>query len=124
MLANSLTQAAALRRASPVPMVVKNHSAGYQLVSLYDTLKPEQKAGLAVVYEWHRAFNRDGCTQMHPLQFEINGVADKGKGPALANELRQLGLLQHHDGRYWLSPAGLKLVLSINELPISNKQEC
>ena len=124
MLASSLTHAAQLRQASPIPMVLKKHSTGYRLVSLYDTLQPQQKAGLAVVYEWHRAFNRDGQTQMHPLQFEINGVVATGKGPALANELRQLGLLQHHDGRYWLSPAGLKLVLSITELPISNKQEC
>ena len=118
MLATSLTQADQIRQASAIPLVVKNRREGYELVSRYETLSPAQKAGLAIVYEWHRAFNRDGQTLMHPLQFEINGVAEKGKGPALANELRQLGLLQHYEGRYQFSPAGLKLVLSINE------QEC
>ncbi|MBV2127952.1 hypothetical protein [Arsukibacterium indicum] len=118
MIANSLTQAAQIRQASAIPLVIKNRTVGYELVSRYETLTPAQKAGMAVAYEWHRAFNRDGCTLMHPMQFEINGVAEKGKGPALANELRQLGLLQHHEGRYQFSPAGLKLVLSINE------QEC
>ncbi|MAD75128.1 MAG: hypothetical protein CML20_10120 [Rheinheimera sp.] len=115
MIANTLTQAAQIRQASAIPLVVKNRREGYELVSRYETLSPAQKAGLAVVYEWHRAFNRDGCTLMHPMQFEIYGVAAKDKGTALANELRQLGLLQHHEGRYQFSPAGLKLVLSINE---------
>lgn len=111
MIATTLTQAAQLKAASTVPMVIQNHPQGWELVSRYDTLTMRQRAGLSVAHEWHCAFNRSGDdATFNPVQFEIYGIQETGKGPALAEQLRQLGLLQCHNGRYWLSPAGLNLV--------------
>jgi hypothetical protein len=95
-------------------MVIKATRAGWQLVSRYETLTLRERAGLSVAYEWHRAFARSGDdATFKPVQFEIYGIQETGKGPQLAEKLRQLGLLQSHNGRYWLSPAGLNLVNSV-----------
>lgn len=102
------------KAASTVPMVIKATRAGWQLVSRYETLTLQERAGLAVAHEWHRAFHRSGDdSTFNPVQFEIYGIVDQHKGPALAEKLRQLCLLQSHNGRYWLSPAGLNLVNAV-----------
>lgn len=95
-------------------MVIKATRVGWQLVTRYETLTLRQRAGLSVAHEWHRSFSRSGDdATFTPVQFEIYGIQETGKGPALAHQLRQLGLLQCHEGRYWLSPAGLNLVNAI-----------
>jgi hypothetical protein len=107
----TLQAASMAKAASQVPMVIKATGAGWKLVNRYETLPLNERAGLAVAFEWHKAFGRSGDDiTFCPVQFEIYGIQPAGKGPALANKLRQLGLLQCHNGRYWLSPAGLNLV--------------
>ena len=117
MIATTLIQANQIKAASPVPMVVKNHTSGYRLESLYHSLTLQQIGALAVANELYVSYGK--CTYLgsfHPIQFEIYDVVAKGKGAALANALRQLGLLQNHNGRYWISPAGLNLINSIDNV--------
>lgn len=98
-------------------MSIKPHQQGWQLVNRHKDLTLRQRAGLAMAYEWHRAFPRssdDYC--FHPIQFEIHGIQEHGRGPALATELQQLGLLQSHEGRFWISPAGLNMMKSVEEV--------
>ena len=110
----TLTAAAQVKAASDVPMVITATRAGWKLVTRYEKLTLRERAGLSVAHEWHCAFNRSGDDiTFNPVQFEIYGIQETGKGPQLAEKLRQLGLLQHHEGRYWLSPAGLNLVNAI-----------
>lgn len=110
----TLHAAAAVKAAAQVPMVIKATRSGWQLVTRYETLSLQERAGLAVAHELHCAFGRSGeDATFHPIQFEIYGVVAKNKGPALAEQLRQLSLLQRHNGRYWLSPAGLNLVNAV-----------
>ncbi|PKM17444.1 MAG: hypothetical protein CVV11_19995 [Gammaproteobacteria bacterium HGW-Gammaproteobacteria-15] len=116
MSITALTLAAAsqVKATSAVPLSIQPAATGWKLVNRYDTLTMRQRAGLSVAHEWHKAFGRTGDDPaFNPVQFEIYGIQETGKGPALANELRQLGLLQCHDGRYWLSPAGLNLVNAV-----------
>ena len=109
----TLTAAAQVKSASAVPMAIQPAAIGWKLVTRYETLSPQERAGIAVAFEWHKAFDKGLDATFLPLQYEVYGIVAKGKGPALANKLRQLGLLQHHEGRYWLSPAGLNLVNAI-----------
>lgn len=114
LTALTLTAANQVKAGSAVPLVVKATKSGWCLVNRYETLSIEERAGMAVAHEWHRAFGRSGDDPaFEPVQFEIYGIVTKGKGPALATKLRQLGLLQCHDGRYWISPAGLNLVNAV-----------
>lgn len=115
MSITALTLAAAsqVKAASAVPMSIKKSATGWKLVSRYETLTLNQRAGIAVAFEWHKAFDTGLDATFLPLQFEVFGIVTTGKGAALANALRQLGLLQCHEGRYWLSPAGLNLVNAI-----------
>lgn len=113
MIASTLMQAKQLKAASSVPMVVKNHASGYRLESLYHSLTLQQIGALAVANEFYTSFGKSlHLGSFHPIQFEIYAVVAKGKGAGLANELRQLGLLQTHNGRYWISPAGINLINS------------
>ncbi|WNO60857.1 hypothetical protein [Rheinheimera sp. MMS21-TC3] len=118
MITPSLTAALAHKAASPVPSSIRINGRQWQVVNKLQTMTTQQHEALVMAYEWHQAFNRinDDVT-FNPIQFEIHSIATKHKAPALANELRQLGLLQCHNGRYWLSPAGLNLVKTV---PIEN----
>lgn len=110
----TLNAAHQVKEASQVPMVIKATQAGWKLVTRYETLTLSERAGLAVAHEWHQAFGRSGDdATFTPMQFEIYGIQQTGKGPQLAEKLRQLGLLQSHNGRYWLSVAGINLVNAV-----------
>lgn len=110
----TLSAAQQVKAASDVPMVITATRAGWKLVTRYEKLNLRERAGLAVAHEWHCAFNRSGDdATFNPVQFEIYGIQETGKGPALAEQLRQLGLLECHNGRYRLSPAGLNLVNAV-----------
>lgn len=110
----TLRAAAQVKASSAVPLVITATRAGWKLVTRYETLTLRQRAGLSVAHEWHKAFGRSGDDiTFNPVQFEIYGIQETGKGPALAEQLRQLGLLQCHEGRYWLNPAGLNLVNAV-----------
>lgn len=115
MSITALTLAAAsqVKAASAVPMSIKKSATGWKLVNRYETLTLNQRAGIAVAFEWHKAFDTGLDATFLPLQFELFGIVAKGFGRALANELRQLGLLQCYEGRYWLSVAGLNLVNAV-----------
>ncbi|CAM3900032.1 hypothetical protein [Rheinheimera salexigens] len=121
MITPSLTAALNHKNASPFPASIRISGGQWQVINKLQTMTEAQRAGLYVAYEWHRAYGRSGDDSLfHPIQFEIYGIQAKGKGPALASALRQLGLLLCHNGRYRLSPAGLNLVKTVN---IEN-QEC
>lgn len=110
----TLSAAAQVKAASAVPLVITATRSGWKLVTRYEKLSLAERAGLAVAHEWHKAFGRGGDdVTFLPFQFEVYGIQPTGKGPALAEQLRQLGLLQCHEGRYWLSPAGLNLVNAV-----------
>lgn len=110
----SLNIALQQKAASPVPASIRLVGGEFEVVSKLETMTEHQRAGLYVAWEWHRAFRFNSADMaFHPIQFEIYGIKPKGRGAALAEELRSMGLLQCHDGRYWLSPAGLKLVNSV-----------
>lgn len=110
----TLRAAQQVKDASLVPLVITATKAGWTLVTRYEKLSLRERAGLSVAHQWHCAFNRSGDDiTFHPVQFEIYGIQETGKGAALAEQLRQLGLLQRHEGRYWLSPAGLNLVNAV-----------
>lgn len=117
----SLSIALQQKAASPVPASIRCVGGQFEVVSKLATMTDNQRAGLYVAWEWHRAF-RFNASEMtfHPIQFEIYGIKPAGRGAALAEELRQMGLLQCHEGRYWLSMAGLKLVQSVS----IEDQEC
>lgn len=107
----TLAAASQVKAASAVPMSIKKSATGWKLVNRYETLTLNQRAGIAVALEWHKAYGYSA--KFLPMQFEVSGIVAKGFGRALANELRQLGLLQCHEGRYWLSIAGLNLVNAV-----------
>lgn len=110
----TLHAAAQVKEASDIPLAMRPCRGGWSLVSRYETLTMRQRAGLSVALQWHNAFGRSGDDATFlPIQFEIYGIQETGKGPALAEQLRQLGLLQSHQGRYWLSPAGINLVNAV-----------
>lgn len=110
----TLSAAAQVKANSAVPLVITATRSGWKLVTRYEKLNLHERAGLAVAHEWHKAFGRSGDDATFlPFQFEVYGIQPSGKGPALAEQLRQLGLLQSHEGRYWLSPAGLNLVNAV-----------
>ena len=116
MIASTLTmacQAKANAAAQGQLMNIKPHQQGWQLVNRMHDLTLRQRAGLAMAYEWHRAFPRNG---FHPIQFEIYGIQEKGLGPALATEMQQLGLLQSREGRFWISQAGLNMMKMVEEV--------
>lgn len=118
MITPSLQQALQHKAQLTVPAAIRVSQGQWQVVTKLQTMTDTQRAGLYVAYEWYRAFRfNQKCHSFHPIQFEIYGIQPTGKGAALANELRQLGLLQCHNGRYWLSPAGLNLVKTV---PIEN----
>lgn len=109
----TLTAASQAKAASAVPMSIQPAATGWKLVNRYEILTLNQRAGIAVAFEWHKAFDTTLDAKFLPRQFEVFGIVTKGFGRALANELRQLGLLQCHEGRYWLSVAGLNLVNAV-----------
>lgn len=115
MITPSLTAALSHKAGLPYPAAVRLANGQYEVVAKLQTMTESQHKGFVMAYEWHLAFNRTGDDNtFHPIQFEIHGIKSAGKGPALANELRQLGLLQCHNGRYWLSPAGFNLAKLLN----------
>ncbi|WP_417705385.1 hypothetical protein [Rheinheimera aquimaris] len=110
----TLSAAAQVKASSAVPLVITATRSGWKLVTRYEKLSLQERAGLAVAHEWHKAFGRSGDDATFlPFQFEVYCIQPAGKGPALAEQLRQLGLLQSYQGRYWLSPAGLNLVNAV-----------
>ncbi|MDP2715510.1 hypothetical protein [Rheinheimera sp.] len=112
-MTTSLSLALQHKAAAPVPASIRLVGGEFEVVSKLETMTYAQRAGLYVAWEWHRAFRFNSADMaFHPVQFEIYDIKPKGRGAALAEELRQMGLLQCHEGRYWLSPAGLKLVQS------------
>lgn len=115
MITPSLKQALEHKAATTVPSSIRISGGQWQVVNKLQTMTNDQHQGLLMAYEWHQAFSRAGDDNtFHPIQFEIHGIQPAGKGPALANQLRQLGLLQCHNGRYWISQAGLNLVKLLN----------
>ena len=114
-MTTSLNVALALKAQSPVPASVVLVKGQFEVVSKLQTMTDDQRAGLYVAWEWHKSYGRTSDeSTFHPNVFETFGIAI-GRSVALAVELRQMGLLQCHEGRYWLSPSGLNLVNLVNQ---------
>ena len=115
MIATTLTQAAQLKAASTVPMVIQNHPQGWELVSRYNTLTAQQKAALWALASMVK--EQRGTYRVHyavaPIFFEQCGVAVKGGGLALARQLEQLKLLACYVGKFSLTVAAVNLIESV-----------
>lgn len=118
MITPSLTAALAHKAAAPFPASIRISGGQWQVVNKLQTMTTQQHDGFEIAHEWHQVFGANSC--FHPMQFEINEIKPKGQGAALANELRQLGLLQCINGLYRLTAAGLSLATILN----TRNQEC
>lgn len=118
MIASTLKQACEAKLAAEAQgqlMNISPHKEGWQLVNRFQGMPIRHQEGLKMAYEWHRSFPRSHDNYcFHPMQFEIYNICSEGKGPALAIELQQLHLLQSHEGRFWISQAGLNMMESVS----------
>ncbi|MCB5226231.1 hypothetical protein JAO78_005315 [Alishewanella sp. 16-MA] len=116
MIATTYTQAQQLKAASAIPMDIKNHAQGWQLVSRYQSLSFEERRAILTLS--FKAIEQHGNLRAYhsePAKFFDQFCTDNRKGAALASKLKQLNLLKCYEGKFSLTVSAINMIESINQ---------